>query len=139
MITYSLKFAGLIHVIQQIENKEDIGSSISGDTMEKAITLTRYYAGQAMKLVKIYSEDMDSHAKRIITILNDLRDQVHNSRLPMKKIQEAYNHGLPEQFQIKSNKMLGTKLKYYGLKTKSGTGGLTDLVWDEEKIKGILS
>ena len=34
--------------------------------------------------------------------------------------------------------MLGAKLKEYGLKTKPGTGGLTDLVWDEEKINNIL-
>ncbi len=59
LITYSLKFAGILHIIESFM-KGTIDNNINDNTINSAVKLTRFYAGQAVKLVKLYDlEDLD--------------------------------------------------------------------------------
>jgi hypothetical protein len=139
LIGYSLRLAGVLHVIQKIEDKKDIDSIISQKTMENAISLVNYFGGQAIKALKIYSGRLtpDWGTKHLIEALNGLKVKVKNGKLPLKKIQEVFNEGISEHLKIDNNKQIGTMLKKMGLKTISGTGGYFDLLWDEERMKVI--
>ena len=139
LITYFLKFAGILHVIKEITQMGNLQSSIiSVETVNHAVDLTRYYMGQVTKVLKLYGNNDDrlsEHYRRLIQVLYDLQDQVNGSKLYLSNIKDKYNTGIPETIQLSDdNKSLSAMLRTLGLKTDRGTGGYAYLQWDTEKI-----
>lgn len=67
---YSLKFAGILHVMYSFDD-DRISSVISKDTTEKAIKLAEFYLGQVAKVLKLYGKEKepDEQKARVINTL----------------------------------------------------------------------
>lgn len=140
LITYSLKYIGILHVLYSFESR-DIKDVVSVETVANAIKLTRFYAGQVVTLVKQYDkpgEAFNEYDNRMVQTLNKLQEEVKNCKLPLSKIAEEFNTILPERLKIKNNKVIGTILRNLGLITKESTNGVYFLTWEDKKIKKLL-
>lgn len=139
LITYSLKLAGVLHILNSFECR-NMGSLIFEDIIEGATKLTGYYAGQAMALVSGYgkpTEEKTEYKNRLIYALQQLKCEVNNGELLYSKISEELNKTLPEQLKIRGNKTIGTLLRGLGLKTKKTAPGAC-LVWEGEKLEKLF-
>lgn len=143
-ITYSLKLTGLLHAIQELS--EDGGGHIRGtireDTAAAGISLTRFFAGQAVKALSLYGKDhreTDGRLTRMIETLRKLESQVKGGHLPLNLIRDTYNEGLPGILTLTpDNRGLGAILRDMGLKTVRIHGGFYHLIWDQDRIGKIF-
>jgi len=72
LITYCLKIAGILHVLDSVSTGSiDIKNSIKAGTMERAIKLTKYYAGQSINSLQLYGAKIEeSVIKPLLTDMN---------------------------------------------------------------------
>lgn len=144
LITYSLKFAGILHVFNEFnENKSAISNIISVETTQQAIALTRYYLGQAGKVINLYvnvDHPLDEMTKHLLQVLCTIEKQVTKGLLPLSLIRDEYNNGIPDTIILPhDNRQLSAMVKSLGLQTKHGTGNVSNLVWEDEKLKTLFS
>ncbi len=140
LITYSLKLAGILHVLKGFKSG-DIGRVISEDTINDAIQLTRFYAGQVAKIVRQYNKsepEINEYENIIIRALMNLQGEVKNLKLPLGRITEVVNTMLPEKLKFEDNKNIGSILRNLRLQTQKSTGGVYFLLWDDVKVKNLL-
>jgi hypothetical protein len=135
---YSLKFAGILHCIRMFTN-----SLIEENTVAHAISLTHYFAGQAIKSLKLYEQSLttlNEFHRRLIETLYELKDEIKHDKLALSRIKEAFLSGQSglQTLEI-PNKKIGSMLRDLGLKTEESTGGVYYLVWEPEKIQNIFS
>jgi hypothetical protein len=144
-ITYSLKLTGLLHAIQELS--EDGGGHIRGtireDTAAAGISLTRFFAGQAVKALSLYGKDhreTDGRLTRMIETLQKLESQVKGGHLPLNLLRDTYNEGLPDTVKLKhDNRGTGAILRDMGLNTTNRIhGGFYHLIWDQDRIGKIF-
>lgn len=136
---YSLKFAGVLHVIGAFDKGASINSLIDAEIIHHAIDLTHYFAGQAMRALKHYEGDtLTEYQKRLIETLYGLQGEVKNGMLPLSRIVDTFNGGLPEAVKHTSERIRGI-LKGLGLTTEKGTHNLSFLQWESEKIQKLFS
>jgi hypothetical protein len=141
LISYSLRLMGVLHVMDCFSDGCELHAVITPEIAEKAIRLTKFYAGQAVKALKLYGKQedaLDEYQKRLIETLYQLQDQVENGKLPLKKIVDAFNNGLPETAKL-SRKRIGAMIrKDFELATKKSTDNLTVLVWETTKLQKLF-
>lgn len=157
LITYSLKLAGILHVLKEFEagkmtkSEESEGTPysknglyisrvISVDVIEEAIRLTRFYAGQVSKIVRQYNKpepEMNEYENIIIQALMDLQGEVKNLKLPLGRITEVVNTMLPERLKFEDNKNIGSILRKLGFQTRLSTGKTYYFIWEYEKVKNL--
>lgn len=142
LIGYSLRLAGVLNMIGE---KED-GPTIAGirpETIEAAIALTEYFAGQAVAMQKLYDKPeqaIDERLVRIVSILHKLSTEVKHGKLPVARIREEYNLVVPEIMLIPSSgQTLSRLLGKLGLSTETSTGNNSFLIWDEAKMQQIFA
>ncbi|MGD9578457.1 MAG: DUF3987 domain-containing protein, partial [Syntrophorhabdus sp.] len=139
---YSLKFAGLLHCLRCLNTSSgDITGLIDENTINGAIALTKFFAGQAVKALRLYEPEKDrltEFQKRMITTLYRLRDQVKNGKLSIASITEQFNTELHKQLKH-NRKQIGAMLRNMGLITKDGAQGLSFLVWEQTRIMPLFS
>ena len=72
LITYYLKIAGILHVLDSISTGSlDIKNSIKAGNMKRAIKLTKYYAGQSINSLPLYGAKIEeSVIKPLLTDMN---------------------------------------------------------------------
>ena len=141
LITYSLKFAGILHVIKCLSEKKELAPDISIETTRHAIELTKYYAGQAINVLRLYkggNENQNGYHNRLIQNLWDLQGEVVNGKLLLEKIRTAFNDDLSEPIKLTHNKQVGTLLRKMGLIVERGTGGPACLIFEMGKIKKLF-
>ncbi len=141
LIAYSIRIAGVLHVIESFVNDKPIDGPINKDTVTNAIELTKFFAGQVVKVLKLYDksgEMLNEQQKRLIEVLHKLEDKVKNGRLLFSIITEMFNKELPEQLQIDNNKVIGSMLRDGLDLSTERRGGRYYLVWELDKIKKLL-
>jgi hypothetical protein len=141
LITYSLKFAGILHTVKMITEEKIICAKIDEEVISAAIKLTHFFAGQAVKIFKLYEpeqETFNEHAKRMINTLHTLRQEIKNGRLLLARIRETYNEGLSEKCQLESKSIASLLKSELTLQTRKGTDNDTFLIWEEEKIEELF-
>ena len=142
--TYSLKFCGILHCINRLDDKGNLPALlIDEETTQGAIELTRFYAGRVGRLLKLYGTQeftLSEPEERLIRALYDLRDQVKNGKLALSVIRDYYNRDRLENLQLpNNNKTLSSMLRTFGLKSKEGTGGVYYLLWKVDVMNNIFS
>jgi hypothetical protein len=142
LISYSLRLMGVLHVMDCFSHGYEIHAVITPEIAEKAIRITKFYAGQAMKAMKLYGkseETLNEYQKRLIDVLYKLRNEIESGRLLTSKIRDAYNEGLPKVVQVpERSKKLFIMLKSIGLKSNR-KGGQSFLEWEEDKLQKLFS
>lgn len=137
---YSIKFIGLLHVLNCIDRGLSFNEKIKPDTVSDAIELTRYFAGQALMTLNLYDEAgrLTEFQVKLIKTLHRLQSEVKKGCLLFKRIDEAFNDDLPEVLKHKPERLAGL-LKELGLKTEKGSHNIVYLVWEDDRIKNLFS
>lgn len=142
LISYSLRLMGVIHVINSFSEGKIITAVIEPEIADKAIKLTKFYAGQAIKALRLYGkkeEELDEYQKRLIETLYKLQNEVESGRLSIFKIRNAYNEGLPEEIQVpERSKKFFDMLKSINLKPDR-RGGKSFLEWENNKLQKLFT
>lgn len=133
LISYAVRLSGILYVI----SKED-PLLIDENTLEEAIRLVDYYAGQAIKALKFYdNKNRLSEIKiELIKTLYELKDKVENARLKTGEIANHLNQKLPERIK-QSNQDVSNLLRSLGLITKLSVGH-SFLIWEDIKLKRLF-
>jgi hypothetical protein len=84
-------------------------------------------------------ETLNEYQKRLIETLYKLQDEVENGKLPLKKIVDTFNNGLPETAKLSRKRVGAIMRRDFELATKKSTGGVYVLIWESEKIQKIFS
>lgn len=137
--TYCLKFATVLHVMCSwwhdgpFETDTDISPTISASTMTDAITLTEYFAGQALQLIRDVSGGADIPRDEIKTALEQLKGEVSGGKLNLARVREVLNEQLPENRKISEtgNKKLANWLRGMGYTVTTGTNNKSFLILHE--------
>ena len=138
---YSLKFAGVLHIIEAFDKGASIGSLIVDETIQHAIELTHYFAGQVIKTLRLYEKPEDTlneFQRRLIQVLYTLRGEVEGGRLALSGIVDVFNENLPEAIKHKPEGVR-VLLRRLGLTTKKGAYNLSFLQWESEKMQKLFS
>jgi hypothetical protein len=141
LISYNLRLMGVIHVIDSFSKGQEITPVVEPEITEKAARLTKFYAGQAIKALRLYGkaeEELDEYQKRLIETLYKLRNEVERGKLPLSRIVEVVNDELPESVKY-TNEKVSRLIKEFGLETKKSTGNRSVLIWEEMKVKKLFS
>ncbi len=136
---YSLKFAGVLHVIEAFDKGTSINGLIDAEIIHHAIELTHYFAGQAIKALKLYEQPEDTlneFQKRLIETLYNLQSEVKGGKLVLSRITEAFNSVLPQPL---TPEKISSMLRDLGLTTERSTGNYSYLLWESEKIQILFS
>jgi hypothetical protein len=139
---YSLKLAGLLHCLKMLDTSEGgIPVLIDEETVQGAIELTRFHAGQAVKALRLYRPEgqrLTEYQKRVVETVYRLRDQVKNGKLAVSIITESFNQGLPEEVKH-ARRQIGGLLRGLALTVEKKTGNLTYLLWEEGRMNRLFS
>ena len=138
---YSLKFAGILHVLECIGTKMEISRVIHEDVIKGAITLTRFFMWQVIHVLKLYrraEKSFTEYQKKLIRTVYDLRNEVKNGKLPLDRIKATFNEDLQKKLRLTSE-AIARMLKDLGLTTKRSTGNLSYLIWEQAKIQILCS
>lgn len=141
LIAYSIRIAGVLHVIESFVNDKPTDRPINKNTASNAIELTRFFAGQVVKVLKLYDKTekvFNEQQKRLINVLHKLQGEVKKGRLLLSIITETFNKELPEPLLINDNRIMGSMLRDDLGLTTGGRGGKYYLVWELDKIKKLL-
>ncbi len=140
LITYSLKFAGILQILKNFKNGK-IDKVIDIETVNNAIKLTRFYAGQAVLMIKLYDipvVELNGYQKRIVHVLYNLQHKVVGGELLLSEIVNAYNDSLNDGLKLKPEKISNILNKELRLTTKKRGANLSHLIWEQEKIQKLF-
>ncbi len=140
-ITYCLRFVLILHVLESFSKKVVNDRKVSGETMNNGIKLTRFFAGQVVKAIKLYGgteEKSNEYQKRLIRTLHTLKDEVKTARLPLSRITDLFNRDLHQKLKYTSEG-IASLLKELNLDTKKGKGNKSELIWEPEKINNLFT
>jgi hypothetical protein len=139
---YSLKFAGLLHILDAINNNTlgNLVTKVTLVTIENSIKLTEYFIYQAVNVLQLYDKggNLSEYHKRLIRALFNLRGEVRHGGLVLQKIENELNYALPDNLRITPHK-IASLLHEFNLTTEKGAGNYSHLIWEEEKIQKIFS
>lgn len=137
---YSLKFAGILHVLRCLVSKAEMPQLIHKDVVEGAIGLTRSFMWQTVNALKLYhrvEKQFTEYQERLIRTMYLLRNEVKNGKLQVERIVQTFNEGLLEKLQFTSEKV-ARMLAEFGLTTKRSTGNYSYLIWEAQKIERLF-
>ncbi|KHE93614.1 MAG: DUF3987 domain-containing protein [Candidatus Scalindua rubra] len=140
LVSYCLRIAGVLHEIECYTNGK-AETHISKKTITNAIEVTKFFAGQAVKVIKLYDEteaSLNEYEKKLIGVLYKLQNLVKNGRLLLSKITETLNTELPEQLRITDNRIVGNMLRDRCKLSTKKKGGNYYLMWESEKIQKLF-
>lgn len=131
LITYCLKFSGLLHLLNCYPNYEEISLPVKSSIIKGAIQLAKYYAGQALKLTSEREPVEDPYMEQLKKCLFSLKSEVKNGKLLRRRVHEVLNSHFPARLSINS-KQLGVLLKRLNLNVKVGTNNKSEVILDDE-------
>lgn len=138
---YSLKFAGILHVLYSVAHQKEMSLLIHKDIVESALALTRFFMWQVVRALRLYhkeGESLDEYQKRLIQTLYALKDAVKHGKLALSRITHVFNGKLPERTQFAPEKLVRS-LNQLGLRTEKSTGNLSYLIWEEARLEKFFS
>jgi len=137
---YSLKFMSLIHLLKCCYSGE-LTLSVDRATVEGGIQLTRYFAGQALKLCLGTSGDNMQVQNTTIydaafqQALDAVKPKFKKGKLLLKCFRDKVNEILPSELTLDDNsKKPGAWLREHGFKVEPGTGGKSYIIWNEDEL-----
>jgi len=133
LITYCLKFSGLLHLLYCYPKYEAIQQPVKKVVIEGAIQLARYYAGQALKLTVGKAEANDQYSDKIKKCLISLRGEFKNNKLQLQRVLVKINEQLPAKLTL-TTKQLSSLLRYMDLVVKPSNASKSYVFWDDEII-----
>jgi hypothetical protein len=140
LITYCLKFCGILHVIKSF-SKSNFTSTIEEETTDSAIKMTKFFAGQVIQTMKLYNRPtacITEFDKLLIETLYNLQEEVKSGKLILARIGEVYNCKLPDRLK-QTPEAVSSMLSGMGLRTQKSTNNLSHLIWEKEKIDKLFS
>lgn len=140
LISYSLRIAGVLHVIECFVNGRT-ETEIRKETIINAIEITKFFAGQAVEVIKLYDKAEDSLneiQKALIGVLKKLQGEIKNGRLSFSKIARILNSELPEQLRINDNRIIGSILRKDLELNTTKRGGSHYLIWETNKMQNLF-
>jgi hypothetical protein len=114
METYSLRFAGIIHVLRRFHEIEVDTEIISKVTMEKAVELSNYFLYQARKMFELYSpkdSSIDNDSRYVLESIVNINQVI----IPIATILIQFNSLVDNSAVIRTEKTFG-KLVYKVMK-----------------------
>ena len=114
METYSLRFAGIIHVLGLFHEIEVDTETISKVTMEKAVELSNYFLYQARKMFEVYSpkdSSIDNDSRYVMESIVNINQII----IPIATILIQFNSLVDSLAVIRTEKTFG-KLVYKVMK-----------------------
>jgi len=116
LMDYFIKFITLLHLVECYEY-DALTLTINKDTVEGAMKLTRYFAGQARQLSSGAAGNSNPYHDILHKAIESLQCEVDGGKLLLSRIREKMNEMLPPDLQLETtqNKMLATWLKDVGL------------------------
>ena len=140
--TYCLRLTGVLHTIHAYPSIDDFETDITAKTITDAVKLTKYFAGQIVKCMKIYGEQeeqLNEYQKRLIDVLRKLQPEINSGKLLLSKIRSKFNKGLPEYIHHSPEKIRSILTNDFRLETHKSTNNLSCLIWEQEKIEKLFS
>jgi hypothetical protein len=131
---YCLKFMVVLHLIKTYK-KGDIPLTVTSSTVEGAIKLTRFFAGQALKLALGPSTEgkNDPFSEVFMKAVMDLKDDFKGGKLLLQRVRVRVNELLPSDLALGiKDKKLGTWLRDLGLDVREGNANKTYVHWNDE-------
>ena len=140
-ITYSLKMAGILHILEGFSSGHaNINNLIKPETMNRAIRLTEYYAGQSINALQLYGtntkKELNTLESKLLKVVFSLETEVKNGKLALIQIRDRFNVDLPEPLQ-RNSKQIGAMLRKLGLETMQSTNGYYFLLWEDDRMKKL--
>ena len=108
--TYSLRFAGIIHVLKIYYEIESDKNFISKETMQMAIDLSNYFLYQASKMFEAYSPKislLDKDSKTIMESIVKLADETNSTVIPVADINQKFNSLVDPSAVILETRLFG--------------------------------
>ena len=136
LVTYCLKFSGLIHLLNCYPDHNKMQKPIGKVTIMGAKRLTKYYASQTLNLTSERKIVEDPYQERLIKCLISLKDEVNNRKLLLSRVLDKINEQLPLKLSLTSHQ-LGTLLRRRGLEVKPSTNNKSFVYWDDSKILDV--
>lgn len=132
---YCLKFMAVLHLLKCYP-KDNLSLIVKKSTVRGAVKLTRYFAGQALKLVIGVSKDQNPYRAVIRKALVSLQGEVKGGKLVLTRVRKKVNELLPEkmELEVNDNKQLATWLRDMGLEVTTGTGNKSVVLWNADII-----
>lgn len=147
LLIYGLKFMGVLHVLNAFCDKKvidviDVTVCLRKEIIDNAIVLTRYFAGQAVRMLGLYSpcgQKFNEFELTLIKSLFELKHTVVNGELLLSKLVDAFNSSLPNNLKHTPEKVSSLLRRGLGLSTTKGAGNSTYLIWEKDKIENLFS
>lgn len=135
LITYSLKFINFLHLLKCYP-KGKLSLTVKTSTVRGAISITRFFAGQAMRLSTQVYEQQDPLFATARQALISLKDDFKNGKLLLSVVRQKVNERLPENMALDGfDKTLGACLRdKMGLEVRESNGGKTYVYWNADII-----
>jgi len=138
---YCLKFMTLLHLLKCYKNNE-LKETVDKSTVEGAIELTRFFAGQALKLTLTTSskkrQEEIGYRDVLMKALVSLKGDVKNGKLLLKQVRKRVNELLPGDLVLgEKDKRLGAWLREQGFTVETGAKNMTFVHWDESIVTGV--
>jgi hypothetical protein len=133
LITYCLKFSGLLHLLYCYPKYEEITQPVKKAIIAGAIQLAKYYAGQALKLTVGKEDVNDQYEDKIKKCLISLRGEFKNNKLLLQRVLVEINEQLPSKLTLKT-KQLSNLLRNMDLVVKPSNASKSYVIWDDEII-----
>jgi len=143
--TYSLRFAGIIHVLKLFYEIESDDRFISQNTMQMAIDLSNYFLYQASKMFEAYSPKtslLDKDSKTIMESILILADETNSTVIPVADINQKFNSLVDPSAVILETRLFGRYiskiLKVFKIKYESKViKNKRSLILTEKSISNI--
>jgi len=113
--TYCLKFMGVLHILECYP--AGLGLTVNKTTVEGAIKLTRYFAGEALQLIRGSVAKGNPFHAALHKAIDSLRDEATGGMVLLSRVREKLNELLPPDKHIEDtqNKKISTWLQEIGL------------------------
>ncbi len=107
-VTYTVRLAGLIHTLEAIAKDQGPTPVVQVETIRKAISLARFYLGQARCVVELYGNQpqLKGGGKDLVEAILSLRGKIKAGRLPIAYIRDAYNARTLPELRLKSRQIV---------------------------------
>ena len=119
--TYCLKFMGLLHLLECHKDGQ-LTDVISAETVAGAIAMTRFFAGEALQLMKENGAVVDPHIEILNKAIEALRGTTEGGKVPLTMLREKMNEYFPVELRLKEtqNKKIGTLLREININVIEG-------------------
>ncbi len=144
LVGYSLRFAGVLYLMDVLNRGNEPGAILNVADMEKGIKVSEFYAGHILEaMAALVSENAEVPFEKtdqvihLAKTLEGLRKDLDGDLLAVGYVFERFNENAPKELTVKSEKAMGSilrrcKLTVVKKKHWKDRHGVNCLKWDEK-------